>query len=92
MRFFHLLNFQHVMAVVFPTLLFMVVFIIGLGYVHLRTKDSETRKNTITYVFPDGIEDRNAPFPFIMTLIIIGVFVWAVLYITLHGVLGVKIS
>jgi hypothetical protein len=92
MRFFALLNFQHVMAVVFPTLLFMVVFAVGLGYMHFHTKDAEDRKRAITYEFPDGIQDRNAPFPLIMVLIIVGVVVWSFLYITLHGLLGVKIS
>lgn len=92
MRFFALLNFQHLMAVVFPTLLFMVVFFTGLGYVHFRTKNAERRKNAITHVFADGIEDRDAPFPLFMVLVIVGVIIWAILYITLHGVLGVKIS
>ncbi|MFH1981510.1 MAG: hypothetical protein ABIL58_06690 [Pseudomonadota bacterium] len=92
MRLFALLNFQHVMGVVFPTLVFMVIFFIGLGYMHFRTKDAEHRKTAITHVFPDGIEDRDAPFPLFMVLIIVGVFIWAVLYITLHGALGVKIS
>lgn len=92
MRFFALLNFQHVMAVVFPTLLFMVMFFVGLGYMHFHTKDAEHRKKAVTHVFPDGIEDRDAPYPLFMVLTIVGVFIWGILYIALHGYLGVKIS
>jgi hypothetical protein len=91
MRFFELLNFQHTMAWLFPTLIFMVVFGVGLAYAHLRSKDSEARKNTITGRYADGIEERNAPFPLIMMLIVAGTFIWGFFYIVMHGVLGVKI-
>ena len=91
MRFFELLNFQHTMAWLFPTLLFMVVFGVGLSFAHLRSKDSEDRKKTITGRFIDGIEERDAPFPLIMMLIIAGTFIWGFFYIVMHGVLEVKI-
>jgi len=91
MRFFELLNFQHTMAWLFPTLIFMVVFGVGLAYAHLRGKDSEARKNAITGRYADGIEERNAPFPLIMMLIVAGTFIWGFFYIVMHGVLGVKI-
>ena len=44
MRFFELLNFQHTMAWLFPTLVFMVVFGVGLAFSHLHGKNSEARK------------------------------------------------
>jgi hypothetical protein len=91
MRFFELLNFQHTMAWLFPTLIFMVVFGVGLAFSHLRSRTSEARKNTITGRYADGIEERNAPFPLIMMLIIAGTFIWGFFYIVMHGVLGVKI-
>lgn len=91
MRFFHLLNFQHVMLYIFPTLVFMVVFGVGLAYQHYRGKDSEARKERIIYRFAGGIEDRNAPFPLIMTLIIAGTVAWAFFYILFTGILEVKI-
>ena len=91
MRFFELLNFQHTMAWLFPTLLFMVVFGVGLAFVHLRGKDSEARKKAITGRYADGIEERNAPYPLVMMLIIAGTFIWGFFYIVMHGVLGVKI-
>jgi hypothetical protein len=91
MRYFELLNFQHVMAYIFPTLIFMVVFGVGLAYSHLQTKDAEHRKTKITGKFVDGIEERNAPYPLVMMLIIAGAVIWGFFYILMHGVLGVKI-
>jgi hypothetical protein len=91
MRFFQLLNFQHLMLAVFPTLIFIVLLGLALGYSHFRRPDSEERKRRIIYRYPDNIEDRNAPFPLVMTLIVAGVVAWAFFYILLHGLLGVKI-
>lgn len=91
MRFFHLLSFQHIMLYVFPTLIFMVVFGLVLGYRHLHSEDAEERKQKIIYRFPEGIEDRNAPFPLAMMLIIAGTIAWVFFYILGTGLLGVKI-
>lgn len=91
MRFFELLNFQHVMAYVFPTLIFMVVFGVGLAFGHLNSKDAEARKTKIAGRFAEGIEDRNAPYPLVMMLIIAGAVIWGFFYILMHGLLGVKI-
>ena len=91
MRFFTLLDFQHVMGWLFPTLIFIVVFGVGLGYMHFRTNDSEERLKKIIYTFPEGIEDRNAPFPLAMLLILAGAVLWEFFYILGTGLLGVKI-
>lgn len=91
MRFFELLNLQHVMAYIFPTLIFMVVFGVGLAFMHLRSKDADERKSKITGRFAEGIEDRNAPYPLVMILIIAGAVIWGFFYILMHGMLGVKI-
>lgn len=91
MRFFHLLNFQHIIAYVFPTLIFLVIFGLALGYRHLQSDHAEERKKKIIYRFPEGIEDRNAPFPLAMILIIAGTVAWVFFYILAHGLLGVKI-
>jgi hypothetical protein len=91
MRFFHLVGFQDTMAWLFPTLIFIILFGLGLGYVHLHGKDDEARKKTIIARFVDDIEDRDAPFPLMMMLIIAGTIIWGLLYIVLHGVWGVKI-
>ena len=91
MHFFPLRNLQDVFVYLFPTLVFLLVFWLFLGYVHFEGKNSVERRDRIIYRFPGGIEDRNAPFPLAMTLTIAGVVVWAVLYILFHGLLGVKI-
>lgn len=91
MRFFALFNFQHIMAYLFPTLVFMVVFGVGLAYAHLHSKDAEERKTKIIKRFAEGIEDRDAPYPLVMILIIAGAVIWGFFYILMHGLLGVKI-
>ncbi|MDA8139356.1 MAG: hypothetical protein M0036_11950 [Desulfobacteraceae bacterium] len=91
MRFFQLLNFQHVMGYLFVGLLFMVVFGVGLAFAHFRTADSDRRLTEIVGRFREGIEDRDAPFPLVMILIIAGAFIWGFFYIVMHGLLGVKI-
>ncbi|NNG00068.1 MAG: hypothetical protein HKM93_11860 [Desulfobacteraceae bacterium] len=91
MRFFHLLNFQHFILYVFPTLAFMLVFGVGLAYSHFKTADSEKRMDEIYGNYPENIQDRNAPFPLVMTLIIVGTLLWGFFYILGNGLLGVII-
>ena len=91
MRFFDLLNFQHVMGLLFSTLIFMLIFGLALAYSHLKSDDAEERKKKIIYRFPEGIEDRDAPFPLFMTLTIAGSVIWVFFYILVTGLLGVKI-
>jgi len=91
MRFYELLNFQHVVLYVFPTLIFIVLFGIGLAFSHFHGKDTGLKEKEIIYRYPDGIEDRDAPFPLVMTLIIVGTVLWAFFYIWQTGLLRVKI-
>jgi len=91
MRFFTVLNTQHVILYIMTTLLFILVFGLALSYGHWVTRDAEERKKRILYRFPDGIEDRNAPFPLAIALIIAGTLVWTFFYILGIGLLGVKI-
>jgi len=91
MRFFALLNIHHYIMFVFPTIAFIILFAIALGYFHIQRRDSAVRKTRIIERFPDGIEGRNAPFPVIIYLTITGTVVWVVAYIILIGVLEVKI-
>ena len=91
MRHFNLLNFQHIVLYVFPALIFMVVFGLALAFSHLRSEDAEARKRKIIYRFPERIEDRDAPFPLSMMLIIAGAIAWVFFYILGTGLLGVKI-
>jgi len=93
MRLFALSNFQDVVLYFFPTLVFMILFGLGLAYVRFRVRgpEDEARENRIIYHFPDGIKDRDVAVPVVMTLIISGTIVWAILYILVHGLLEVKI-
>ena len=91
MRFYNLLNVQHVILYVFPTLLFILAFGLALSYAHFHTKNAEKRKKQIIYRFPDGIEDRDGPFPLALLLIIAGTLIWAFFYIVILGLKGVKI-
>jgi hypothetical protein len=91
MRIFDILNIQHVVMYLFPTLTFILIFAAGLGYVYIRHKTSEDRRSRIIEEYPGGIEGRNAPFPLVVTLIIAGTLVWCLLYIVLTGLLKVKI-
>ena len=79
------------MMAFFSTLIFMIVFGIGLGFYYFRTKNSEERKGRIINRYAEGIEDKNEPFPLVMILIIVGTVTWWFFYILLHGLLGVKI-
>lgn len=91
MRFFTLLSFQHVVLYLLPTLIFIIVFGTGLGYSHFHSKNSEARKREIHTRFAENIEDRNAPFPLCMALILAGTIAWMLCYIFGIGLLGVRI-
>jgi len=91
MRIFEVLNIQHFVMYLFPTLAFILVFAAGLGYAHVRRKASAERLTRIIENYPGGIEGRNAPFPLAVTLTIAGTLVWSLLYIVLTGLLKVKI-
>ena len=91
MRFFQLLGFQHVILYLIPGLVFIVVFGMALRYMHFKGRDSEAAKQRIHSRFPEDIEDRKAPFPLSMTLIIVGTVLWVVGYILAIGFFGVKI-
>jgi hypothetical protein len=91
MRIFEVLNLQHFVMYLFPTLAFILIFAAGLGYLYVRRGASEERLTRIIENYPGGIEGRNAPFPLMLTLIIAGTVVWGLLYILLTGLLKVKI-
>jgi len=91
MRLFASLNLEHIMLYVFPTLVFMVVFGVGLGFFHFRGRDDDRRHREITGEFADGIQDRNAPFPLVMFLMVLGAVLWAVAYILMTGLMERKI-
>ena len=91
MRYFELLNLQHFVLYLFPTLATIVIFAAGLGFYYLRRRDSAERETRIIEEFPGGIQGRNAPFPLVVVLIIVGTVIWSLAYILFIGILGVRI-
>ncbi len=91
MRHFDLLNFQHVILYLLPTLIFMVIFGLALGYSHFRTRHSAKKMHAVKYEFPADIKDMDAPFPLCLILVIAGTIIWGFFYILMTGLLGVKI-
>ncbi len=90
MRYFELINFEHLVLYLFPTFVFICLFAVGLGFYHFRTKNSERRMEEIIETFPEGIQGREAPFPLVVALTIIGTVAWVVGYIIFYGITGVK--
>jgi len=91
MRFFELVNLQDMVLYFFPAVLAILFLGLALGFVHFRTSRSEERMKKPYYTFPEDIEDRQAPFPLSLMLIIAGTVVWAFFYILVIGLWGVKI-
>lgn len=91
MRYFELLNFQQFVLYLLPAWVFILVFAAGLAFTHFRTKESEKKLSKIIEKYPGGIEGRNAPFPLVLYMTITGTVLWALAYILLNALLGVKI-
>ena len=91
MRYFELLGVQHFVLYLFPTIAFIALFVLGLGFYHFKRKNSAERETRIIEEYPEGIQGRDAPFPIVLSLTIAGTVIWVLAYIILIGVLGVKI-
>jgi hypothetical protein len=90
-HFFDLRNFQHFVAYFFPAFIVVFLFAGALAFTIIYKRGSEERKKRIIETHMGEIEERNAPFPLVASLIIIGTVLWLCLYILLTGLLGVKI-
>lgn len=91
MHYFELRNIQHFVLYLLPAVLGVLIFAIGLARIHFRHEDDDARMQHVHTTYAGGIEERNAPFPLVLILIIGGTIVWGILYIIFYGVLGVKI-
>lgn len=91
MRFFDLLNIQHFVLYLFPALVSILMVGFALKYAHFHREDSKERMTRITETYPSDIEERNAPFPLFLFLLILGTVLWGIAYILGYGLLGVKI-
>jgi hypothetical protein len=91
MRFFALLNFQQLMAAFFSALLFMLLFIVALGYIHFHSENDQQRLTLIHARYHEQIDGRNAPFPLAIVLIIGGTLIWGFFYILFYGIEQVRL-
>lgn len=91
MHFFGTVTLSHVFMYLFPALVFAILLGLLLGYSHLRSDGAEESKSRITKRHPEGIEERNAPFPLGMILIILATVLWGFCYILFTGIYGVVI-
>ena len=91
MRYFNLLNIQHFIMYLFPAFVTLVLIAVALAFSHFRREGDDARHKAITATYPGDIQEREAPFPLILILVIVGTVLWALGYIIGHGVLGVKI-
>ena len=90
MRYFELLGVQHFILYIFQAIVFVLLFAIGLGFYHFRTKDALDLENLIIEKITRGIQGRNAPFPVIAYLTIAGTIIWVLGYILVVGLWGVR--
>ena len=91
MRFFNLLNIQHFVLYFFPAFITLLLIAIALKFSYFHSKDSEEKLTRISHRYPLGIEERDAPFPLVLLLIILGTVIWVFGYILMIGWLGIKI-
>ena len=91
MHFFELRDIQHFVLYFFPALIFVFLFAASLAFMFFRRRDSEERVKRITQTYLGEIQEKNAPFPLIAFLTILGTVLWLFFYILFTGVLGVKI-
>ncbi|MFK5951806.1 MAG: hypothetical protein QM498_02035 [Desulfobacterium sp.] len=85
MRFFELLNTQHVLALIILTLIFAILFGVTLWVLPMFGSKSRVLNIKVVQHFADGIEKADGPFPMIIALIIGGTVLWAIYYILYYG-------
>jgi hypothetical protein len=91
MRFFELLNIQHIILFTLPALVFIILLGFALGYTYLGSRRNRKKVDRVHSTFPDGLKDRQSPFPLVLTMIIWGTIIWGLGYIIVIGVLNIKI-
>ncbi len=85
MRFFELLNTQHVIVLIIVAVIFLILFGVALAFIPNSGPISRVLNIKAIQHFADGIEKAEGPFPLIITLIIGGTILWALFYILYYG-------
>jgi len=88
MRYFNLLNIRHIVLAVFPVCVCVILIGVALAFSCFHNNKTETRQTQVTGIYPDGIEERNAPFPLFLFLVILGTVLWGAAYIWMAGWTG----
>jgi len=91
MRLFELLNIQHLVLYFFPGLVAVLLVASALAFSHFHGKGRDEQKDRVIQRYPSELEERNAPFPLVLFLLILGTVIWGIGYIVMHGWLKVKI-
>ena len=84
MRFFELLNLQHVAALIIVTLIFLILFGVALSVMPMSGPRARALTIKVVQRFADGIEKGDGPFPLIISLVIGGTILWALFYILFY--------
>jgi hypothetical protein len=80
MRLFTLANVQNIVLYLFPSLIFLILFGLGLGYAHFGGVRGEDWKKVRYNIYAGEIEERRSPWPVVLLLIIFGTILWGLLY------------
>lgn len=91
MRFFELLNNQHVIGSILVALIFMILFAVGLSLMPAARSKKDESEGEEPHQFADNIQEGGGPFPLIMALIITGTILWALFYVFYYGFSEVNI-
>ncbi len=91
MRFFELLNLQHVAGSILVPLIFMLIFAVGLSCMPLINSKDKKAEGKVIQSFNDNIGKAEGPFPLIIALIIAGTIFWGIFYILYYGYSEVNI-
>lgn len=85
MRFFEILNAQHVAALIIIAIIFLILFGVALAFIPSSGSINKVFNIKAIQHFADNIEKAEGPFPLIITLLIAGTILWALFYILFYG-------
>ncbi len=86
MRFFDLLDLQYLVLAIFLGLVAVVLVYLGFQSYAFSRRGREDEK--IEEEFPGGIQVQNHPIPPFLIFVVIGFFIWAVIYVVMYGLRG----
>jgi hypothetical protein len=79
-RLFTILNYQNIVLYLFPSLIFLILLGLGIGYAHFGGVGGEDWKKVRYNIYAGEIEERRSPWPVVLLLIIFGTILWGIFY------------